>query len=142
MTVAQIVIPSKAAAAETDWSAWSWSGGTALCPGAQIAVTRMALNPAALARSILARATAGSALRPSSSAAPICIRIDARALAGAMTARKQRTRRRRRRVFKGLSVCPVFVMVYLVRQALECVIRRLLRAARREQSDCHPWLMF
>src|SRR5439155_24356984 len=71
MTVATIRMSRKLPGAATDCSASSLSGGTALWPGDQIAVIRIVSNPAALASSILAVATAGSALRPSSSAAPM-----------------------------------------------------------------------
>jgi len=74
MTDATMRMPRKSPAAPIACKAASWSAGTAVWPGSQIAETRMVSKPAALASCILAIATAGSEFRPSSSAAPMYIR--------------------------------------------------------------------
>jgi len=73
ITVVTTRMSRKIPAAAIEDSAWSWPGGTALWPGDQTAVIRMVSKPAALASCIFDIATCGSALRPSSSAAPMYI---------------------------------------------------------------------
>jgi hypothetical protein len=106
ITVATMRMSRNSPPAAIDFSACSWSRGTALSPGIQIAVILIVSKPAAFASWSFVMATCGSALRPSSSAAPMYMLALPSAAAGTVSAaRAQRAAMKVRSCDKGRFAC-------------------------------------